>query len=897
MTAAARRRKHDLATPASRFIGRASDLAALAGLLGEGRRLVTVWGPAGMGKTRLALEVARAWAAAHPDESVRFCEIESARDLRAFCGAVARALGVVVAAGKKDAGTVDRIGRVLTAQGPMLVVLDNLEQVVEEAAPAIGEWVRAAPEVRFLVTSRERTRLAGEVSYELRPLAVPDPDGAAASSEAVELFLDRAAALGPARPLGAESLPKIAALVRRLEGIPLAIELAAARADLLGLDALGARLGKRLDLLGGVHRGALARQATLRNAVEWSWDLLDEPDRRALARCAVFRGGFALEAADAVLGEPSLDRMASLRDKSLLRAVARHPGAPPRFALYEAVRELAEEKLAERGDKATAEAQSAAHHLAIGEAAAADWARSGSVDALDRIGDDLENLLAVVERALARTAAAMGPPTAADAGAPSAPARRSVEEALRALLVIDPVLSTRGPFGIHLELLDRALAVADQAGTDPALGARALAARGRARQLRGSDAGGLADLGVARARAAALGATGIEAVILLEIGVVHHRRREMVEARACYEGALALVRRGGERRDEGRALGNLGALHHDEHRFDEAMRHYQPALATAAAVGDLRMEGLFSMNVGLLEQERGQAGEARRRYERAVAVLEEVGDLRLLGITLGSMGLLCHEEGRLEEARGYHARAAALLREAGDRRSEARAEARLGASLASLDRLDEARAALGRGDRLLAHLDDPLDAELLAVARGFLDLALAHAARVAGREGESTACLTEARRRIDHARAGAPSLADRVDDIRLFLRILERGLAAVDTGAAGDATELLLAPEARWIRPPGGTWQDLRERHAVRRLLLCLVAKRREAPGRGIALPELQEAGWPGERILQQAASNRIYVAVNQMRKMGLKDCLKHGADGYFLDPGLSVQHTAVEPV
>ncbi|MFT3765512.1 MAG: tetratricopeptide repeat protein [Minicystis sp.] len=880
MTAAVRRRKHDLAAPASRFIGRADDLAALARLLEEGRRLVTVWGPAGMGKTRISLEVARAWADAHPDEAVRFCELDTARDLRAFCGAVARALGVTVAAGKKDAGTIDRIGRALTAEGPMLVVLDNLEQVVEAAAPAIGAWVRAAPEARFLVTSRERTRLAGEISYELRPLGLPGEDAAAAGSEAVQLFLDRAGALSPGRPLGAESLPKIAALVRRLEGIPLAIELAAARADLLGLDGLLARLEKRLDLLGGVHRGALARQATLRDAVAWSWDLLDEPDRRALARCAVFRGGFSLSAADAVLDESALDRVQSLRDKSLLRAVARAPGAPARFSLYEAVRELAEEKLAERGETAIAEERHAAHYLTLGEAAAADWARTGSVEALDRIGDDLENLLAVVERALARP---------------------SVAQALRALLVIDPVLSTRGPFGIHLELLDRALAAAaapkDGAAADPLLEARALAARGRARQLRGSDAAGLDDLDKARARAAALGATATEAVILTEIGVIHHRRREMDRARACYEEALALLQKGGDRRAEGRVLGNLGALHHDDRRFDEALRHYQPALAIAASVGDLRMEGLFSMNVGLLEQERGASIEARRRYERAVAVLEEVGDLRLLGITLGNLGLLCHEEGRLDEARGYHARAAALLREGGDRRSEARAEGRLGAALASLDRLDEARAALGRGDRLLVHLDDPLDAELLAVARGFLDLALARSARLAGRAAEAASYLDEARRRIARARDGAPSLADRQDDIRLFLRILERGLAAMDGAAGEGAAELLLAPEARFFRPPGGAWQDLRDRHAVRRLLLCLVARRRDSPGRGVSLTELQEAGWPGERMLPQAASNRIYVAINQLRKLGLKDCLRHSAEGYFLDPTLPVHHSAVEPV
>lgn len=889
MTAPARRRTHTLALalcPASRFIGRAADLSSLAALFDEGRRLVTLWGPAGMGKTRLAGEFARAFSEAHPDEPVVFCELEAARDLKAFCGAVARSLGAAVAAGKKDTGTVERVGRVLAGQGPMLLVLDNLEQVVEAAAPALGAWVRAAPEVRFLVTSRERARLAGEVSYEMTPLSLPAPGDEGGGSEAVELFLDRANARH-ANPregstLGASSLPQIAALVRRLEGIPLAIELAAARAELLGLDALLARLERRLDLLGGASRGAPARQATLRGAIEWSWDLLDAPDRRALARCSLFRGGFALEAAEAVLGDPALPRVESLRDKSLLRAVPRGPGGAARFSLYEGVRELCAEKLASgvEIELEVARARHAAYYLSLGEAAAADWERTGTAAALDRIQDDLENLLAVGERALALP-----------------PARASAEEAVRALLAVDPVLSTRGPFGIHLELLDRALDAARVAGADPLLEARALAARGVARHRRGNDAAGLDDLTRARERAAALGATAIEASILTELGVLHQRRREMDRVGACYEEALALHRRSGDRRAEGRVLGNLGALHHDERRFDEAMPFYEAALEIAAATGDLRAEGNVSGNIGLIEQERGAPAQARRRYERASAILEEVGDLRLLAITLGNLALLHHEQGRLEEARAGYERAAATLREVGDRRSEALAQGRLGAVLASMDHGDEARAALTRGERLLVHLGDALSDELLAVARGFLDLALARSARVAGRPPEAAEHVAEARRRIARARSGAPSLADRSDDIRLCLRILERALTAVDGDAGPAGSELLLAPDARWCRAPGAAWQDLRERHAVRRLLARLVERHREAPGRGASLGDLQEAGWPGERILPQAASNRIYVAVNQLRKLGLKDWLKRGGEGYFLEPALLVHYTTIEPV
>ncbi len=287
-----------------------------------------------------------------------------------------------------------------------------------------------------------------------------------------------------------------------------------------------------------------------------------------------------------MLGAPALPRVQSLRDKSLLRASPRDPGGAARFSLYEGVRELGAEKLVERADVEAGAAAHAAHYLAVGEAAAGDWERTGTAPALDRIQDDLENLLAVGERALD--------------GAPGRPpARRPPRGAARALLIIDPVLSTRGPFGIHLELLDRALDAARATGADPLLGGAHAGGARVARYRRGNDAAGLDDLTRARERAAALGATSVEAGILTELGVLHQRRREMDRVRACYEEALALHRRSGNRRAEGRVLGNLGALHHDERRFlDEAMPYYEAALSIAAAAGDLRVEGNCCNNIG-----------------------------------------------------------------------------------------------------------------------------------------------------------------------------------------------------------------------------------------------------------------------------------------------------------
>ncbi|WP_437606819.1 tetratricopeptide repeat protein [Sorangium sp. So ce834] len=902
MADAARPRRRHLAVPASRFLGRERELAAIAELFRRGERLVTVWGPAGMGKTRLALELASRWDEARPAEAVWLCELTACRDLRAVCGAVARAIGAQVAAGRREATLVERIGRALATEGPALFVLDNLEHVLEQAAPALDAWVRAAPEVRFLATSRERTRLPGEIGCELGPLELP-AEGSAERSAAVALFLDRAAAHRGGAPAGDEPLADVAALVRRLEGIPLAIELAAAREGVLGVRGLLARLGSRLDLLAGAARGREARQATMRSAIEWSWDLLDDRERRALACCSVFRGPFTLAAAGAVLAEPdaaAVDRIEALRDKSLLRAAPPGSDGATRFALYEAVRELAAEKLAERGERGAAAERHAAFYLAAGEAAAADFERRGALDALNRIAGDLEELLAVAEGALAAAATPRAGDGAAveDAVAAAAP-RAAAERALRALSAIEPVLSTRGPFGAQLELLDRALAAAEALAADPGVAARALAARGRARRLRGQAEAALDDLERARAQAAALGEAALLSGILADLGVLHHGRREMERARDHYEQALALHRALGDRRAEGRALGNLGALHHDERREAEAAAYYERAIAIAAEIGDGRQEGIFSTNAGLLEQERGAPALARRRYERAAAILGEVGDLRLLAITLGNLGALHHEEGRLADARACHGRAVALLREVGDRRSEAIALCRLGAALASVGEVGEARRALEPAERLLAQLGDEPDVELARVASGFVDLALAQAARRAGQGDEAAAHVVAARRRIARAREGAPSSASRSDDVRLLLRILERSLAALGGLAearAGAERELLLTEGARFVRPPGSGWHDLRERHAARRLLLALAEQQRCAPGRGLSLAALQEAGWPGERILPEAAANRIYVAMNQLRKLGMKPWLRRDAEGYSLDPALPVHYVAVEP-
>lgn len=877
--------------PAARFIGRARDLASIAEQFAQGARLVTIWGPAGMGKTRLAQQVALEALPAFLQDGqggVWFCDLSEARDVPSVCVAIARCLDVPVTMVKRKAELIERIGSLLGARGETLLVLDNLEQVVGDAAPAMDAWLRAAPELRLLVTSRERSALPAEIGHELVPLLLPGAPGSeedGAPCEAEQLFLDRIRAQEPDLTLGQPEL--VRTLVAKLEGIPLAIELAAARFGVLGLEGLVSRLEQRLDLLSGGRRGVSPRQMTLRSAIDWSWNLLDDQEHQALARCSIFHGGFSLEAAAAVLEEApvaALDRLQSLRDKSLLRAQRAGTGEV-RFSFYAGIAEFATEKRQESGEDAASRLHHAAYFLRAGEEWAAAFEATGAPRILDQIALELENLLAIVDDACRGRRAT----------------RASIEQALQALLVIDPVLSTRGPFGAQIARLDRLLPPAEACGIEASLHARALAARGRARQLRGLLDQGEQDLERAREEAARTQDRRVLASVLMDLGVLRHQRQQAAAARALYEEALSLHRQLGDHRAEGRALGNLGALHHDERNFEDAVRKYERALAILSDVGDLRLSGIFRTNLGLLEQERGGKVEARRHFETGLSILEEVGDRRLSAITLTNLGNLHHEEGRLEEARACHEAARRLLREVGDARSEGLCLGRLGAVLALLDRLDEAETALERADLLLERLGDSLSLEAVQVNRGFVELTRHRRLLLEQRSEEAADALVKIEQRIRRARrpgrAGAPSLADRSDDIRASLRILERNLAVVVGAKAGHARDaLLVSPSVRWLCPPGGKWQDLRQRPSLRGILEALIERHRSAPGQGLPLAALQRAGWPGESISPDAAANRIHVALNQLRKAGLREVLLRTKDGYHFAPELQVESVAFEP-
>jgi len=385
----------NLPAPATSFVGREQDLAQVRTLL-AGARLVTLVGPGGVGKTRLAAQLAAAWPA--PD-GAWLAELAGITDPAEVPAAVCAALGLRPAA--------DELVRQL-ADRELLIVLDNCEHLVDACARLAQEVVGGCPAVRILATSREPLTTAGERVYPVAPLPVPSPSvsvGDALAVPALRLFADRAAAAVYGFRLTAENLPAVAEICRRLDGLPLAIELACARLRTLPAAELAARLDDRFRLLTGGSRAALPRHQTLLAVVEWSWDLLTEAERTLARRLAVFAGGATPEAAEAVCADESLPAAAAvgllgaLADKSFVQ-LREVPGAPARYRMLDTIRAYAETALAGAGESDEFRRVHARYFLSRAEAAEPSLRTSGQLPHLAWLRREHDNLAAALRYAV-----------------------------------------------------------------------------------------------------------------------------------------------------------------------------------------------------------------------------------------------------------------------------------------------------------------------------------------------------------------------------------------------------------------------------------------------------------------------------------------------------------------
>jgi predicted ATPase/class 3 adenylate cyclase/DNA-binding CsgD family transcriptional regulator len=603
------------------FVGRAAQVDEVAGLLGE-FRLVTVTGPGGSGKTRLVGEVARRAAARFAD-GVWLVELGPVQDPAQVASVVAAALGVREQPGLSAA---DAVARVLARQ-QLLLVLDNCEQVIAEAASLCAALLAAADDLRVLATSREPLRVAAEARYRLAPLTLPGLDdlAEAARAEAVALFADRARQADTHFVLDERTGPAVARLVRRLDGMPLAIELAAARVEALGVTQLLDRLDDRLDLLTTGDRAAPDRHRSLAATVDWSYRLLDEHEQQVFRVVSVFPGPFTLEAAEAVAGKGAGATVLRLVDCSLLLPPRTGPDGRSRYGMLETLRTYGVGRLAEAGERDEAAAALAGYALRVAEEAAAGLrTTTAELAALARLdAEDVTTRQALVWAV-----------------------EHDHDIAPRLAVALAPWWQLRGRAAGEDALLRAAAAYAEpgsQTWCD-------------ARLWRGETAMHVPDLAAAlghftavRDAIAGQGPSRPLAESLCNRSIIFATLGQLAEATEEARCALAMARELGHPAVEGLALGSLAIAAMNGGDHDRALHLVRQLEQIPADVPGWMARAGSNLLVAVLID----AGELAAAEQVGTAVLtqsRDAGDLRVLGSLLGLMADLDLRAGRSDDA-------------------------------------------------------------------------------------------------------------------------------------------------------------------------------------------------------------------------------------------------------
>jgi predicted ATPase/class 3 adenylate cyclase/Tfp pilus assembly protein PilF len=591
------------------LVGREKEVAEVCDLLrGEETRLLTFTGPGGIGKTRVALQAAADLLDDFPDGTF-FAPLATLTQAELFFSTVAETLGV------QETGEqpLDESLKDYLKERRLLLVLDNFEQVLG-AAPTVTELLAAAPGLKVLATSRAPLGLYGEHEYDVPPLSVPDvrhlPDLKVLSQyEAVRLFIERAKAAKADFEVTDESAPAVAEICVRLDGLPLAIELAAARIKMLPPNALLHRLGSSLKLLTGGARDLPERQRTLRATIEWSFALLDEGEQVLFGRLAVFSGGRTLEAIEGIcdaegdLAVDTFEGVSSLLDKSLLRQ-EEGPGGEPRFVMLETVHEFAREKLKESAEAEEIKRIHAQYFLTLAEEAYTELKGANQLQWLEKLEAEHDNIRAALSWASER---------------------KEVEVALRMGGALFEFWSMRGYHSEGRRRLEAALAMDGRVSPE------------------------------------------VRAMALAGVGELASAQGELDRAQeACQEGLQLLAQ---EATSEAKLnlLDSLGfvALHREE--YGQAKELFEEGLELSREMSDTWWLASFLLFLAIVPHYLGDYERATELTEESMDLFREQGDKYFLAWCLNNLAMMVYSQGDLGRAGEFTEEAIALFRELGAR--------------------------------------------------------------------------------------------------------------------------------------------------------------------------------------------------------------------------------------
>ena len=635
----------------SSFIGREREIAEVEELLVAGR-LVTLTGAGGCGKTRLALEVAARKLDLFAD-GVWFVDLAPLSDPQLVGQTVAHALGAREEPGRPVFDTLAGF----VADRKLLIVVDNCEHLIDACAVVIEHLLSAGPGVSVLATSREVLGLPGERVWLVPSLSVADQGaspGAIMGSESARLFLERARAVRADLAVSDDDVSVLAEIISRLDGIPLALELAAARVGTLSLAQIDTRLDDRFRLLSRGPRTALPRQQTLAGAIDWSYSLLSDLERTLLRRLSIFAGGFSLEAAEAVTTGPGrdssdildpgdvLDLVANLAAKSLVAVTSQ--GSSQRYRLLETIRAYAAGKLDGTDEQAGLRDKHLAWFLDLAERAEPQLARSGRGPLMQALEADQENFRRALDHSV-------------ETGA--------VDRGLRVAAALAPFWTSHGNWKEACDYLEELLRLASDGA--PQLG-KALVAAGNMFMLRGDYARSEALLGRAHTRASAAGDSGILAQSLSGLGYIAFRRSRQDEAEALWNEALDASRKAGNNRVAATVLRSLAIAAGSRGDQQRCARLLEEGLALASKSGDEQLRRLLLSSAAEMNLWMGRYVLARDQYAEALQLADEIGDQSGRASLLADLGWIGLLRGEYDEARECASEAVSIAAAVGNKR-------------------------------------------------------------------------------------------------------------------------------------------------------------------------------------------------------------------------------------